>query len=157
MKRILKIGILLALGLFLAAPAPAADVPADAKKVEKTLPFKPGPQKIDVKVDDITIDYIEVRNWPDADDFAAGDRDPNDTKMMWVIFTYSNRGDREYKCRYTVTIRDPNSAETWAENDSTRSLDAWKMGDTNRFGVRMKTHRYRLAKTMKLGFEIWKK
>ncbi len=158
MKRILTIGIPLAVVLLLAAAAaPAADVPGDAKKLEKTLPFKEGPQKVDVKFENITIDYVDIKNWPDADDFRKGEIDPNDTKTMWVVFTYSNRGDRDYKCRYSVTIPDPKGGEAWASDDSVRTLDAWKMGDTNRFGVRMKTHQYKLARTMKLTFELWKK
>ncbi len=155
MKRILRIAAPLALLLLAGAAARAADVPADAKKFEKTLPFKEGPQKLDIKVGDVTIDFVEFKNWPDEGDFAKGEKDPNDTKTAWVVFTYTNRGTRDFKCRYEVTIHDPKGGEIWGQNDSIRTLDAGKSGDTNRFGIRMKTHRYKLAKSMKLTFALW--
>lgn len=157
MKRVLAMGSVVAVLLAAAPRSVAASVPGDAKKFEKTLPFKEGPQKLDVKLGDVTIDYVEIKNWPDAGDFAKGEKDPSDTKTMWVVFTYSNRGGTDYKCRYAITVADPKGGETWAQDDSTRTLDAGKMGDTNRFGVKMKTHQYKLAKSMKLTFEVWKK
>ena len=146
-----------ALAVVAAPPAAAAAVPPDAKKLERTVPFKPEPQKLDLKVGDVTIESVEIKNWPDAGDFAKGEKDPSDTKTMWVVFTYSNRADKDYKCRYAVTVKDPKGSEIWAQDDSTRTLDARQTSDTNRFGVKMKTHRYKLAKTMTLTFEIWKK
>jgi hypothetical protein len=157
MRKITAIGILLALTLVLGAPAPAAGVPADAKKFEKTLPFKSGPQKLDIKVGDVTIDYVDVKGWPDAEDFAKGEKDPNDKKTMWVVYTYTNKGSGDYKCRYAVTIPDPAGGKPWAEDDSTRTLDKGKIDDTNRFGMTMKTVLYKQARTMKLSFEVWKK
>ncbi len=157
MKRGLAAGAVVAVLLAVPSPSVSAPVPGDAKKFEKTLPFKEGPQKLDIKLDDVTIEYVEIKNWPDASDFVKGEKDPNDTKTMWVVFTYSNRGVRDYKCRYAITVPDPKGGDAWAQDDATRTLDAGKMGDTNRFGVKMKTHLYKLARTMKLSFEVWKK
>ena len=157
MRRLLVLAAGLALAPLVASPAPAADVPGDAKKIEKTVPFKPDPQKLDIRFGDVTIASVEIKNWPDAGDFAKGEKDPNDTKTMWVVFTYTNKAGSDYKCKYAVTIKDPRGSEVWAQDDSTRTLDAGKVDDTNRFGVKMKTHRYKLAKTMTLTFAIWKK
>ncbi len=145
-------------GAFCLAALPASAAGTDVQKFERKVDFKPEPQKLDIKVGDVTIESVEIKNWPDAADFAKGEKDLTDTKTMWVVFTYANRDTKnDYKCRYVVTVPDPKGGPPWAENDSTRTLDAGKVDDTNRFGVRMKTHQYKLAKTMKLGFEIWKK
>jgi len=157
MKRTLVVLSLFAIVLVLAAAAPAVAAGPDVQKFDRTLPFKEGSQKIGLKVGDVTIESVEIKNWPDAGDFAKGEKDLNDTKTMWVVFTYTNRGTSDYKCKYAVTIPDPKGGEAWAQDDSNRTLDAGKVEDTNRFGVKMKTHRYNLAKSMKLSFEIWKK
>ena len=157
MKRTLVVLSLFAIVLVLAAAAPAVAAGPDVQKFDRTLPFKEGSQKIGLKVGDVTIESVEIKNWPDAGDFAKGEKDLNDTKTMWVVFTYTNKGSSDYKCKYAVTIPDPKGGEVWAQDDSNRTLDAGKVEDTNRFGVKMKTHRYKLAKSMKLSFEVWKK
>jgi hypothetical protein len=143
--------------LLTAHARPAFAAGKDVQKFERTLPFKAESQTIGLKVGDVTIESVEIKNWPDADDLAKGEKDPTDTKTMWVVFTYSNQGSAASKCKYTVTIPDPKGGTPWGENDSTRTLDAKQVRDTNRFPVRMKTHQYKLAKTMKISFEIWKK
>jgi len=157
MKRAIAVLPLIAVVLVFAAAAPAFAAGPDVQKFERTLPFKAESQKIDLKVGDVTIESVEIKNWPDAEDFAKGEKDLNDTKTMWVVFTYTNKGSSDYKCRYAVTVPDPKGAEAWAQDDATRTLDKGKVGDTNRFGMKMKTHRYKLARSMKLTFEVWKK
>ncbi len=150
--------VLLLAGAVCGPSLPASAAGKDVQKLERTVAFKPEPQKLDIKVGDVTIESVEIKNWPDAADVAKGEKDLTDTKTMWVVFTYTNRDTKsDYKCRYVVTVPDPKGGPAWAENDSERTLDAGKVGDTNRFGVRMKTHQYGLAKSMKLGFEVWKK
>ena len=152
LPRILFAGLVLAAG----AAGPAAAAGPDVQKSEKTVAFKPEPQKIGLTVGDVTIESVEIKNWPDAADFAKAEKDPNDTKTMWVVFTYSNKGAVKYNCRYTVSVLDPEGGKPLAVDDAKRDLDKNQVGDTNRFGMKMKTRQYKLAKKMKLGFEIWK-
>ncbi len=157
MRRTLAVLSLFTVVLLVVVAAPAVAAGPDVQKFERTLPFKPDSQKIGLKVGDVTIESVEIKNWPDAGDFAKGEKDPGDTKTMWVVFTYTNRGTGDYKCKYAVTVPDPKGGETWAQDDATRTLDKGKVDDTNRFGMKMKTHLYKQAKTMKLTFEVWKK
>ena len=157
MRRILAVLSLFAVVLRVAAAVPAVAAGPDVQKFERTLPFKPDSQKIGLKVGDVTIESVEIKNWPDADDVVKGEKDPNDTKTMWVVFTYTNKGSSDYKCKYVVTVPDPKGGGTWAQDDATRTLDKGKVDDTNRFGMKMKTHQYKLAKSFKVTFEVWKK
>jgi len=148
--------ILLVLALTVVAPpAPAAE--KDVQKFERTFPFTDKEHKIGITVGDVTIDSVRIKNWPDAEDIAKGEKDLSDTKTMWVVFTYTNKSASDYKCKYAVTVPDPNGGKAWAEDDATRTLDKGKVDDTNRFGMKMKTHQYKLAKTLKVTLEVWKK
>jgi len=149
--------VLIGIALGLAAlPASAAEK-KDVQKFERTLAFKPESQKLDLTVGDVTFESVEIKNWPDAQDFAKGDKDPNDTKTMWVVFTYTNKGSSNYGSHIVVTVLDPSGGKPLAEDDTTRTQDKGKVGDTNRFGMKMKTNQYKVAKTMKIAFEVWKK
>lgn len=134
--------------------------PASAQKgtFEKSFPFTGDKDiKIGFKHQDVTIESFRIRNWPDADDMREGEKDRSDTHTAWVDFTYSNRDDdRDYKCLYTVTVPGgPDGA--YGKNDRTATLDKGKRGDTNKLSLRMKTHQYRLAKTIRISLEIWRK
>ena len=158
MKRVMFPGSLLALlVLVLVAAPPALAAEKDVQKFERTFPFDDKDHKIGVTVGDVTIESVQVKNWPDAEDYAKGEKDPNDTKTMWVVFTYTNKGSSDYRCKYAVTIPDPKGGEAWAQDDATRTLDKGKVDDTNRFGMKMKTHLYKQARTMKVTLEVWKK
>ena len=76
---------------------------------------------------------------------------------MWVVFTYTNKGTSDYKTKFVVTVLDPAGGAPFAVDDATRTHDKGKIGDTNRFGVKMKTRLYNVAKTFKVSFETWKK
>jgi hypothetical protein len=146
--------------LFFVVAAAASFVLAaekDVQKFERTFPFDEKVHKLGIKAGDVTIESVEIKNWPDAQDFAKAEKDPNDTKTMWVVFTYTNRSAGDYKCKYAVTVPDPKGGKAFAEDDSTRTLDKGKIDDTNRFGVKMKTLQYKLAKSFKVTFEVWKK
>ena len=158
MKRILAVVSLFAVVLVFGAAAPAvAAGKKDVQKFERTLSFKPESQKLDLTVGDVTFESVEIKNWPDAEDFAKGEKNPNDTKTMWVVFTYTNKGDRNYKCIYAVTVLDPAGGKPLAVDDADRTLDKGKVDDTNRFGMKMKTVLYKSAKTFKVNFTVWKK
>ncbi len=160
MRKAVLFGSLFA-GLFLAAgaarPALAAE-PKDVQKFEKTFPFDENvTHPIGITVGDATIESVKVRNWPDAEDYRKAQKNPNDTKSMYVVFTYSNKGPITYKCKFTVTVLDPAGGAPFAVDDSKKDLDKNKASDTDSFFVKMKTNLYKQAKTFKVNFEIWKK
>ena len=64
------------------------------------------------------------------------------------------RPSAEIPAWYTVTIEGKDGAP-WAENDRTATLDAGKMGDTNKMFVKMKTRYYRQARSFQVTYEIW--
>jgi hypothetical protein len=77
---------------------------------------------------------------------------------MVVEFRYSNRDpDHSYKCKYVVTIPGGKDGKPLGENDRTATLDKDKSDDTNSFFVKMYTRDYKVAKTVKVSFEISKK
>ncbi|HEY3351127.1 MAG TPA: hypothetical protein VGM13_15215 [Thermoanaerobaculia bacterium] len=136
----------------------AAAEPAQKGKFEKSFPFTGDKDiKIGFKYHDVTIESFRIRHWPDGDDIRKGEKDHSDTHTSWVDFTYSNRDDgHDYKCTYTVTVPGgPNGV--YGKNDRTATLDKGKRDDTNKLSLRMKTHEYRLAKTIKISLEVWRK
>ncbi len=131
--------------------------PKDVQKFEKTFPFDENVHKIGITVGDVTIESVHVKNWPDAEDYQKAQKNPNDTKSMFVVFAYSNKGPITYKCKFTVAVLDPAGGAPWAVDDAKRDLDKNKLSDTDSFFVKMKTNLYKQAKTFKVNFEIWKK
>jgi hypothetical protein len=131
----------------------------EAQKFERSYAFTGDKEtKVGVKVGDCTIDSFRIRNWPDPDDFRKGDKNLNDTKTMWIEFTYSNRDlDGDYKCHYDVVIPGGKEGKPFAQDARTATLNKGKIGDTNKMSVKMRTHEYKLAKTIKITFELWKK
>ena len=140
------------------APSPALSEPGDRKTYTKTHPFGPDREsKVGIRQGPVTIESVSIRNWPDADDFADAERDLNETHTMVVEFEYSNRDEaRDWKCLYVVTINGKDGA-VWAENDRTATLDAGKIGDTNKMFVKMKTRYYKQVRSLKVRYEIWRK
>ena len=148
--------VALALALLLAPRAAGADA-GERKTYEKSHPFGPDREsKVGIRQGPVTIESVRIRNWPDADDFADAEKDLNETHTMVVEFEYSNRDEvRDWKCRYTVTIAGKDGA-AWAENDRTATLDAGKIGDTNKRFVKMKTRYFRQVRSFKVRYEIWR-
>lgn len=131
---------------------------AQKGKFEKSFPFTGDKDtKIGYRFQDVTVESFRIRHWPDADDVQKGEKDRSDTHTVWVDFTYSNRDDaHDYKCVYTVTVPGgPDGA--YGKNDRTATLDKGKIDDTNKVSLRMKTHQYKLAKTIRISLEIWRK
>ncbi|MFI5180196.1 MAG: hypothetical protein ACHQPI_02265 [Thermoanaerobaculia bacterium] len=157
MKKLTSLGSLLAALVLLATAFPAVAAGPEVQKFERTFPFDDKDHKIGVTAGDVTIQSVQIKNFPDAEDYAKGEKNPNDTKTMWVVFTYTNKGTSDYKCKYAVTIPDPKGGAAWAQDDATRTLDKGKVDDTNRFGMKMKTPLYKQAKTFKVTLEVWKK
>jgi len=146
----------LLLGL-LAAPAAVAAEPGDRKTYVKTHPFGPDREsKVGIRQGPVSIDSVRIRNWPDADDFADAEKDLGEAHTMVIEFDYSNRDEvRDWKCRYTVTIRGKDGS-LWAENDRTATLDSGKIGDTNKMFLKMKTRYYKQVRSFKVEYEIWR-
>lgn len=158
MKRVIFLGSLLAVFvLVLVAAPPALAAEKDVQKFERTFPFDENVHQIGITVGEATIESVKVKNWPDAEDYRKAEKNPNDTKSMFVVFTYSNKGPITYKCKFTVTVLDPEGGKPWAVDDATKDLDKNKVSDTDSLFVKMKTRLYKQAKTFKVDFEIWKK
>lgn len=159
MKRTPRLPALAAALALWAVSAHAGDVPGDAKTIERSFPFVGDKDvKVGIKVGDVTIESFRIRNWPDLDDFRKAEKDLNDKHTMVVEFTYSNRDrEKDYKCRYAVTIPGGKDGKPFGENDRTATLDKGKVDDTNKMMVKMYTNDYKLAKTIKVNFAIWKK
>ena len=132
---------------------------AETGKFERSYPFAGDKDiKVGIKVGDVTIDSFRIRHWPDADDFRKSEKDLKDTHTMVVEFHYSNRDrDKDYKCKYVVTIPGGKDGKPFGENDRTAMLDKGKLDDTNTMFLKMYTNDYKVAKTIKISFEIWKK
>lgn len=132
---------------------------AETGKFERSYPFVGDKDvKVGIKVGDVTIDSFRIRHWPDSDDFQKAAKDLNDKHTMVVEFRYSNRDrDRDYKCKYVVTIPGGKDGKPLGENDRTATLDKGKLDDTNTLFVKMVTNDYKVAKTIKISFEIWRK
>jgi hypothetical protein len=132
---------------------------AETQKFDRSYPFA-GDKDINVgiKVGDVTIESFRIRHWPDSDDFEKAAKDLNDTHTMVVEFRYSNRDrDKDYKCKYVVTIPGGKGGKPFGENDRTATLDKGKLDDTNSMFVKMFTNDYKVAKTIRISFEISKK
>jgi hypothetical protein len=147
------------LALFAAALLASSPAFAQKEKFEKSYPFEGDKDiKVGIKVGDVTIDSFRIRHWPDADDFSKAAKDLNDTHTMVLEFHYSNRDrDKDYKCKYVATVPGGKDGKPFGENDRTATLDKGKLDDTNTFFLKMKTNDYKIAKTIKVTYEIWKK
>lgn len=131
---------------------------AEEGKLVRSFPFSDKETKVGVKNGDALIGSFRIRHWPDPDNMAKGEKDLNDKHSVDVEFTYANRDlENDYKCRYTIEIPGGEDGKPYALSDQTRTLHKGKVDDTNKVSLKMKTHQYKLAKTMKVTFEIWKK
>jgi hypothetical protein len=149
----------LRLAVFAAALLASSPGFAETEKFERSYPFVGDKDiKVGIKVGDVTIDSFRIRHWPDSDDFRKAEKDLNDKHTMVMEFRYSNRDrDKDYKCKYVVTIPGGKDGKPFGENDRTATLDKGKLDDTNSFFVKMYTNDYKVAKTIKISFEISKK
>ena len=148
--------VLASLVLALAPALVAGD--SDKKVFEKSLTFAGDRDiPIGVKHGDVTIKSVRVRHWPDGDAFAKAEKDLNDKHTAVIEFTYDNRDrDHDYKVKYLVTIPGKDG-KPYGENDRTATLDKGKIDDTNKMFLKMYTNDYKVAKTMKVTIEIWRK
>ncbi len=151
--RLVKAGVLPAV-LFLALSAAA---PLEKGKFERSFPLVGDKDiKVGIKYGDVTIQSFRIRHWPDTEDMYKGEKDLTDSHTVYVDVTYTNRDpEHDYKCAYVVSVPGPDGP--WGQNDRTATLDKGKIEDTNKISLKMKTHRFKAAKTIKISFEIWRK
>jgi hypothetical protein len=145
-----------ALAAFVFAALPArAD---DGNKIVKTFPFSDKETKVGVKSGDAIIASFVIKHWPDPDQMAKGEKDLDDKHSVDVEFTYGNLDTQsDYKCHYSIEIPGGADGRPYALADETKTLSKGKVDDTNKVSVKMRTHQYKLAKTIKITFVIWKK
>ena len=137
-----------------------AAVPARAEesRIVRSFPFSEKETKVGVKSGDVIIASFVVKHWPDPDAMAKGEKDLNDKHSVDVVFTYANVDTQsDYKCHYFIEIPGGADGRPYALADDTKTLSKGKVDDTNKISLKMRTHQYKLAKTMKVTFVIWKK
>ena len=142
----------------LAAAALALPLAAgEAREFSRSVPFTPSKvHHLGVKSGPATIESVEILRWPDPDDFRKGERDLNDKHACRIEFRYDNRDlDADWKVHYVVEA--VGGGRTFAREEHTETLDKGKVGDTHSFGLRMRTHEYKLAKSLKIQMELWRK
>ena len=120
---------------------------AEENRIVRSFPFGEKETKVGVKSGDVIIASFVVKHWPDPDSMAKGERDLDDKHSVDVVFTYANVDPQsDYKCHYFIEIPGGADGRPYALAD-----------DTNKISLKMRTHLYKPAKTMKVTFVIWKK
>ncbi len=158
-SRLTPFGMILGLlGPGLTLPARAQT--AEAKKFEKTYSFVGDKEtKVGVSVDNVvTIESFVIKDWPDPNDFAKAEKDVARRHTMKIEFRYTNRDTKDsYKCRYTVTVTGDKETPPLGQDADTKTLTHGRALDTNILHVKMRTADYKVAKNIKIVFEIWRK
>lgn len=85
----------------------------------------------------VSIDSVEVIRWPKEKAIRDAEGRPDENVEFVVVFTYSNRDERDWKCEYSVTVLDPTGQEIGSGRRQV-SLDEGEIGDSHRVGVTMK-------------------
>ena len=130
----------------------------DGGKIVRSFPFSDKETKVGVKNGDVIIASFVVKHWPDPDALAKGEKDLDDKHSVDIVFTYANVDPQsDYKCHYFIEIPGGADGRPYALADDTKTLSKGKVDDTNKISLKMRTHQYKLAKTMKVTFVIWKK
>lgn len=131
---------------------------AEESRIVRSFPFSEKETKVGVKSGDVIIASFVVKHWPDPDAMAKGEKDLNDKHSVDVVFTYANVDTQnDYKCHYFIEIPGGADGRPYALADDTKTLSKGRVDDTNKISLKMRTHQYKLAKTMKVTFVIWKK
>ena len=131
---------------------------AEENRIVRSFPFSEKETKVGVKSGDVIIASFVIKHWPDPDNMAKGEKDHEDKHSVDVVFTYANLDTQnDYKCHYSIEIPGGEDGRPYALADDTRTLSKGKVDDTNKISLKMRTHQYKLAKTMKVTFVIWKK
>ena len=131
---------------------------AEESRIVRSFPFGEKETKVGVKSGDVIIASFVVKHWPDPDAMAKGEKDLDDKHSVDIVFTYANVDPQsDYKCHYFIEIPGGADGRPYALADDTKTLSKGKVDDTNKISLKMRTHQYKLAKTMKVTFVIWKK
>lgn len=129
----------------------------EAQRFDRSVPFSPSKDhSLNVKAGPVTIESVSINHWPDPDDFRKGEKDLNDKHGCRVEFRYTNRDlDKDWKVHYVVLVT--GGGKDYAREEKTETLNKGKVGDTHSFGLRLRTHEYKLAKSLKVDMEVWRK
>jgi hypothetical protein len=144
-------------GLFAVAALALPLSGGESQKFDRSVPFSPSKEhSLNVKVGPVTIESVSISHWPDPDDFRKGEHDLNDKHGCRIAFRYTNRDlDKDWKVHYTVTVT--GGGKDYALEQKTETLNKGKVNDDHSFGMRLRTHEYKLAKTLKVEMEVWRK
>jgi hypothetical protein len=125
------------------APAAEPQKPAEAanpaSRLERTVPFRTG-ESIPLGIVDrlVTIESVEVTDWPKPEDVRKAESKPADTTKLTVKFSYANRNDEDWKCQYHVAILDDKGKEI-GSGEREAGLSGNEESDTNRVSVKLRT------------------
>ena len=136
---------------------PAAS--AETSKFDRSYPFVGDKDvKVGIKVGDVTIESFRIRHWPDSDDFEKARKDLNDTHTMVVEFTVLEPGPRQ-GLQMQVRGHDSGRQGRQAVRRERPDGHARQRQDRrpNSMFLKMHTNDYKVAKTVKISFEIWRK
>ncbi len=146
-----------AAALFAAAALSLPLAGGEAHSFTRTVPFTPSrAHRLNVKSGPVTIESVEIARWPDPDDLRKGEHNLNDKHGCRLEFRYTNRDlDKDWKVHYSVTVT--GGGQTFAHAESTETLDKGKVDDRHSFGLRLRTHEYKLARSLRIDMEVWRK
>lgn len=122
---------------------------------DRGFSFAPRVHRVGVKTGPVAIESFTIGRWPDPGDFRKGERDLDDKHTCRLEFRYTNRDSRDWKCRYTVTVTA--KGRVLARTESTETLDKDRVGKDHSFGLKFRTHEYKLADNVDVRMELWRK
>jgi serine/threonine-protein kinase len=131
-------------------PTRAPETTGTVPKLERVVPFRTG-ESVPLGIEDrfITIESVEVTDWPKPDDVRKAEAKPGETTKVTFKFTYTNRDDDDWKCTYRVSVLDANGREI-GSGEREAGLSGTEAGDTNRVTVKMRTLDFPKAARLKV-------
>jgi serine/threonine-protein kinase len=127
-----------------------AEPTSPTPRLERVVPFRTK-ESVPVGIDDrfITIESLEVTDWPKPDEVQKAAAKPGETTKLTVKFTYTNRDDDDWRCVYRVFVLDASGREI-GSGVQERTLNGTEAGDTNRVSVKMRTTDFPRAAKMRI-------
>src|SRR5205807_9587160 len=109
-----------------------ADAAYQESRLDRIVPFRiDEPIALGISERLIRIDTVEVTGYPREGDVRKAEGRPNDMAKLTLVFTYANRGKKNWTCEYVVTVLD-GKGEELGRGERKASLDAEQREDTNR-------------------------
>jgi hypothetical protein len=142
------------------SPAPTSprirvEAPNETGRLERVVPFQTNTSThLGIVEQLVTIDSVEVSDWPKPEKILKAESRPSDTTSVTVKFTYANRNRNNWKCQYTVAILDDKGNEI-GTGVREASLGRNERADTNRVFVKMRTLDFPAASQLRVRVEAW--